>query len=173
MSCQIVQKLWGHEKIIVNNYLNFDNLECVKCHKIFNCKRAKKRHLIETKCGKSQNSNTNTNTSWNKQLTFDSKVEVKKDAKYVIANKAIPEVTLVRHQLKPSSDKSYPYQSLPLTHTKKTIVYLDDRLQICQDLLSKQRLEKPVVQQTKPSGPDKDGFRTVSSKKTVTKKTNY
>lgn len=41
------------------NYEDINNLQCGKCKKIFNNNRAKKRHLIETKCGKSINKENN------------------------------------------------------------------------------------------------------------------
>ena len=55
----------------------------------------------------------------------------------------------------------------------KVIFYLEDRMEICRDLLANQRLNIPVTHSKKMSGPDKDGFRTICPRKSTFKKTNY
>lgn len=92
----------------------------------------------------------NSNLSWNKKLTFDG--NVKAPVKFAMATK-------------PTNNQ--------FLDKKSAIFFMEDRMQICQDLLDAKRLDKPLMQSKKMPGPDENGFRTVINKKTVAVKTNY
>ena len=105
---------------------------------------------LDTTDNKPDTTENKPDTSWNTQLTFND-IPIKKETKTLLVNQKV----------------------VKADQKNKVIFYLEDRMEICRDLLANQRLNIPVTHSKKMSGPDKDGFRTICPRKSTFKKTNY